>query len=138
MNPNRKSLAPIVLAPHASSVAHSSSSSSAPQLSAQDSFDGRSPFDRERDRLLSEISKDFEEILGNANGYNRRLEEALQVGGGFKHMADLWGRFGELMREGKADYPANPDDTQITDASTSSVAQDQVPSNTRLKGKHTK
>lgn len=42
--------------------------------------------------VLFAFIKDFEEILGDANGYNRRLEEALQVGGGFKHMAELWGR----------------------------------------------
>ncbi|PCH40157.1 hypothetical protein WOLCODRAFT_150196 [Wolfiporia cocos MD-104 SS10] len=59
-------------------------------------------FERERDRLTSEISSGFEELLSSSNGLNRKLEEVLGMTREYETIAALWQRFHELMR-GKQD-----------------------------------
>jgi len=56
-------------------------------------------FDRERDRLVEEISSGFEELMTHTNVLNRKLEEVFGVGKEFKTVADLWGKFNDLIRE---------------------------------------
>lgn len=80
-----------------------------------DAFDGRTDFQREQERLVAEIAnvsrgshlartsirlivgsrlpQGFEELLGDANGLNRRMEEVLGVGAGVESVAALWGTF---------------------------------------------
>lgn len=55
-------------------------------------------FDRERDRLASEITAGFEELLSSSNVLNRKLEEALGMTGEYETIATLWQNFHELMR----------------------------------------
>jgi hypothetical protein len=38
-----------------------------------------------------------EQVLGNANTINRKLEESIAVGQEFEPIANLWGRFVDMM-----------------------------------------
>lgn len=60
-------------------------------------------FDRERDRLASEIGIGFEELLSSSNILNRKLEEVLGMTREYDSIADLWARFHELMKGQKGD-----------------------------------
>jgi len=70
-------------------------------------------FERERDRLTTEISSGFEDLLSSSNNLNRRLEEVLSMTREYETIAALWQSFHELMR-GQRDDP---------DASASEQAQ---------------
>ncbi|WFD33341.1 Dolichyl-diphosphooligosaccharide-protein glycosyltransferase subunit dad1 [Malassezia cuniculi] len=59
----------------------------------------RSYFERERDRLVTEIAENIESLIGSTNAANRKLEEHIAVGRGFESIAELWGRFSELMAQ---------------------------------------
>lgn len=61
--------------------------------------DSVSFFDRERDRLVGEISTGFEELMTHTNVLNRKLEEVFGVGKEFTTVASLWGKFNALIRE---------------------------------------
>ncbi|KAI0035871.1 DASH outer kinetochore protein [Vararia minispora EC-137] len=62
-------------------------------MSANDAF-----FQRERDRLASEITSGFEELLSSSNLLNRKLEEVLGMTHEYGTIAALWSNFHELMR----------------------------------------
>ncbi|WVQ81947.1 hypothetical protein IAT38_004074 [Cryptococcus sp. DSM 104549] len=66
-------------------------------------------FDRERERLIEEISTNFEELMGNANVLNRKLEEVFGVGKEFTTVAALWGRFSSLIKEQQTELAASAD-----------------------------
>ncbi|KAL9937102.1 hypothetical protein V8E36_004337 [Tilletia maclaganii] len=55
-------------------------------------------FERERDRLLNEIASSLEVVLSNSNALNRKLEESIAVGREFEPIAQLWGRFSNVMQ----------------------------------------
>ncbi|SPO31211.1 related to DAD1 - essential subunit of the Dam1 complex [Ustilago trichophora] len=54
-------------------------------------------FERERNRLIQDISKGVESILGNANDLNRKLEESISVGKEFHPISELWSKFEKIM-----------------------------------------
>ncbi|OXB36740.1 DASH complex subunit DAD1 [Cryptococcus neoformans] len=56
-------------------------------------------FEREKARLIEEISTNFEELMGNMNTLNRTLEQVYGVGREFTTVASLWGRFNTLIKE---------------------------------------
>ncbi|EIW67450.1 DASH complex subunit DAD1 [Tremella mesenterica] len=60
-------------------------------------------FDRERDRLVADISTAFEELMTHTNVLNRKLEEVFGVGKEFTTVASLWGKFNALIREQRTD-----------------------------------
>ncbi|RSH81394.1 hypothetical protein EHS25_006926 [Saitozyma podzolica] len=66
-------------------------------------------FDRERDRLVDEISANFEELMTHANVLNRKLEEVHGVGKEFSTVAELWGRFNTLIRDQQTELAAAAD-----------------------------
>lgn len=41
--------------------------------------------------------QNFEEVLGNTNNLNRKLEEVHGVGKEFTTVAELWGKFSDLI-----------------------------------------
>jgi len=55
-------------------------------------------FDRERDRLASEIGIGLEELLSSSNILNRKVEEVLGMTREYDSIAELWARFHELMK----------------------------------------
>ncbi|OSD07151.1 hypothetical protein PYCCODRAFT_1463454 [Trametes coccinea BRFM310] len=69
-------------------------------------------FERERDRLTSEITSGFEELLSSSNNLNRKLEEVLGMTKEYESIAALWQSFHELMRghrdEGDVSGEAEP------------------------------
>jgi len=65
----------------------------------QQSDHDASYFDKERERLVSDITSSFEGLLSSSNLLNRKLEEVLGVGKEFETISSLWGRFHDLMRE---------------------------------------
>ncbi|SNX86702.1 related to DAD1 - essential subunit of the Dam1 complex [Melanopsichium pennsylvanicum] len=54
-------------------------------------------FERERNRLIGDISKGVESILGNSNVLNRKLEESISVGKEFHPISQLWSKFETIM-----------------------------------------
>ncbi|WVO17710.1 hypothetical protein L204_105408 [Cryptococcus depauperatus] len=64
-------------------------------------------FEREKERLVQEISANFEELMGNMNSLNRTLEEAHGLGKEFVSVASLWGRFNELIKEQQTELAAS-------------------------------
>jgi len=60
-------------------------------------------FDRERDRLASEIGIGFEELLSSSNILNRKFEEVLGMTREYDSIAELWAGFHELMKGQKDD-----------------------------------
>ncbi|KAI0785214.1 DASH outer kinetochore protein [Abortiporus biennis] len=55
-------------------------------------------FDKERDRLVGEITTGFEGLLSSSNSLNRKLEEVLGMSREYQTIAELWQSFHELMR----------------------------------------
>ncbi|ORY35377.1 DASH complex subunit Dad1-domain-containing protein [Naematelia encephala] len=66
-------------------------------------------FDREREKLIEEISSGFEELMTHANVLNRKLEEVYGVGKEFTTVAKLWGRFSALIRDQQTEMALNPE-----------------------------
>lgn len=58
----------------------------------------RSFFERERERLVLDITNQFETIITSTNAVNRKLEEHVSVGKGFESISALWGQFSELAK----------------------------------------
>ncbi|SOV09704.1 related to DAD1 - essential subunit of the Dam1 complex [Ustilago sp. UG-2017a] len=54
-------------------------------------------FERERCRLIQEISKGVEAVLGSSNDVNRKLEESISVGKEFHPISELWSKFERIM-----------------------------------------
>ncbi|KAJ9475602.1 DASH complex subunit DAD1 [Pseudozyma hubeiensis] len=54
-------------------------------------------FERERNRLIGDISKGVESILGNTNSLNRKIEESISVGKEFHPISELWSKFERIM-----------------------------------------
>ncbi|KAL7422305.1 Dolichyl-diphosphooligosaccharide-protein glycosyltransferase subunit dad1 [Cryptotrichosporon argae] len=65
-----------------------------------------SVFERERARLIEEISANFEDLMTHTNVLNRKLEEIHGVGKDFTTVAQLWGRFSALIREQQGELAA--------------------------------
>jgi len=55
-------------------------------------------FERERDRLSTEITSGFEELLSSSNVLNRKLEEVVGMTREYETIASLWQSFHQLMR----------------------------------------
>ncbi|WRT68278.1 uncharacterized protein IL334_005254 [Kwoniella shivajii] len=66
-------------------------------------------FDREKERLVEEISASFEELMGHTNVLNRKLEEVFGVGKEFTTVASLWGKFNDLIREQQTELAQSAD-----------------------------
>ncbi|KAI0754911.1 DASH complex subunit Dad1-domain-containing protein [Daedaleopsis nitida] len=60
-------------------------------------------FEKERERLITEITSGFEELLPSSNNLNRKLEEVLGMTREYETIASLWQSFHELMRGHKDD-----------------------------------
>lgn len=74
--------------------------------------DTRSFFERERDRLVLDITNQIETIITSTNAVNRKLEEHASVGKGFESISALWGQFSELAKtdtQPVTNDPAEPD-----------------------------
>ncbi|EPQ27284.1 uncharacterized protein PFL1_05207 [Pseudozyma flocculosa PF-1] len=54
-------------------------------------------FEKERERLITDIAQGIESLMSSSNALNRKLEESISVGKEFEPIAGLWGRFSELM-----------------------------------------
>lgn len=54
-------------------------------------------FDKERGRLLREITSSFEELLSSTNVLNRKFEEVLGMTKEYQTIATLWQNFQRLM-----------------------------------------
>jgi DASH complex subunit DAD1 len=54
-------------------------------------------FVKERERIITEIADGMEQILGNVNTINRKLEESVAVGQEFEPIANLWGPFMDML-----------------------------------------
>ncbi|KAG8916198.1 hypothetical protein FRC01_003302 [Tulasnella sp. 417] len=65
--------------------------------------EGSSFFEKERDRLTTQIAAAFEDLLSQSNVLNRQLEQVAGVGRDFETVAALWGRFQDLMKEQQAE-----------------------------------
>jgi len=50
------------------------------------------------------IFQNFEEVLGNTNNLNRKLEEVHGVGKEFTTVAELWGKFSDLISTQQVRY----------------------------------
>ncbi|WVW85763.1 hypothetical protein I302_107801 [Kwoniella bestiolae CBS 10118] len=76
-------------------------------------FDALAPdesfFDREKSKLIEEISTNFEELMGHANVLNRKLEEVFGVGKEFTTVAALWGKFSDLIKEQQTELAQSAD-----------------------------
>lgn len=76
---------------------HPSSSASSSGANASNASDAGF-FERERNRLIQDISKGVESILGNANAVNRKVEESISVGKEFHPISELWSKFERIMQ----------------------------------------
>jgi len=56
-------------------------------------------FEKERGRLIAEISSGFEQLLTEQNKLNQKLDHITGVGGEFSALAALWSNLHELMRQ---------------------------------------
>ncbi|OCF57390.1 DASH complex subunit DAD1 [Kwoniella mangroviensis CBS 10435] len=76
-------------------------------------FDALEPdesfFDREKAKLIEEISTNFEELMGHTNVLNRKLEEVFGVGKEFTTVAALWGKFSDLIKEQQTELAQSAD-----------------------------
>jgi len=59
----------------------------------------KSYFDTQRDALIEEICKAFDQVLLNLNHLNRSLEGLADVGQGFHDIEALWSKFDNVMNE---------------------------------------
>ncbi|KAK1926969.1 DASH complex subunit Dad1-domain-containing protein [Papiliotrema laurentii] len=82
---------------------------SRPSMAAFDPATNESFFDREKERLIEEISSNFEEVMTHTNVLNRKLEEVYGVGKEFKTVAALWGKFNEFIRNQQTELAASAD-----------------------------
>ncbi|KOS15922.1 dash outer kinetochore protein [Malassezia pachydermatis] len=78
-------------------------------------------YERERERLMADITSSLEVIIANSNAVNRKLEEQISVGKGFDSISALWGQFSELMVQ--AGMPPTHAADMETDTDTSVVGQ---------------
>lgn len=60
----------------------------------EDSF-----FAQERDRLVSEISSGFEELLSLTNVLNRQVEEVFSMSTEYETVANLWNSFHQIVQD---------------------------------------
>ncbi|KAF8322736.1 hypothetical protein DL93DRAFT_2050608 [Clavulina sp. PMI_390] len=65
-------------------------------MASQDDTDA---FEKERTRLIAEISSNFEGLLSETNKLNGRLDEIRSVGGEFATVATLWSHLHDLMKK---------------------------------------
>ncbi|WWC90836.1 uncharacterized protein L201_005773 [Kwoniella dendrophila CBS 6074] len=76
-------------------------------------FDGlatdESYFEREKAKLIEEISSNFEELMGHTNVLNRKLEEVYGVGREFTTISALWGKFSDLIKEQQTELAQSAD-----------------------------
>ncbi|KAF9778728.1 hypothetical protein BJ322DRAFT_486592 [Thelephora terrestris] len=74
----------------------------------EDSF-----FVQERDRLVSEISSGFEELLSLTNVLNRQVEEVFSMSAEYETVADLWHSFHQIVQDqDEATTPGQPAETE--------------------------
>ncbi|TXT13113.1 hypothetical protein VHUM_01514 [Vanrija humicola] len=66
--------------------------------SQQPAAEPDSYFERERQKLIQEISSGFEDFLTHTNVLNRTLEEVYGVGKDFNTVAELWGQFQKMAQ----------------------------------------
>ncbi|CBQ69885.1 conserved hypothetical protein [Sporisorium reilianum SRZ2] len=80
-------------------------------------------FERERNRLIQDISKGVESILGNANAVNRKIEESISVGKEFHPISELWSKFERIMHaSGIPNLHPTPSTTTTTTTAANSTA----------------
>ncbi|KAI9637252.1 DASH complex subunit Dad1-domain-containing protein [Dioszegia hungarica] len=82
---------------------------SRPSMAYDPNAPKQSFFEKERERLVEEISAGFEELLTHSNVLNRTLEEVHGVGKEFTTVAKLWGRFDDLIRQQQAEQAGSAD-----------------------------
>ncbi|UZJ57527.1 hypothetical protein CBS101457_006847 [Exobasidium rhododendri] len=86
---------------------HKQTAAAATTTSSSSSF-----FIKERDRLIAEIADGVEQMLGNTNTINRKLEESIAVGQEFEPISSLWGRFVDMLSSSGISPQAAMDATQ--------------------------
>ncbi|VVT50151.1 uncharacterized protein SAPINGB_P002626 [Magnusiomyces paraingens] len=59
--------------------------------------DVRSPFERERDVLVTQITESMNNVLNNLNALNRALEGVVEVGKEFESISALWNNYYDGM-----------------------------------------
>ncbi|KAJ1020824.1 hypothetical protein NDA18_005674 [Ustilago nuda] len=92
-------------------------------------------FERERCRLIQEISKGVEAVLGCSNHVNRKLEESISVGKEFHPISQLWSKFERIMvASGIASLATASDDSCPDTADALRVAVDKEADGERVIG----
>jgi len=75
--------------------------------------DDDSFFAQERDRLASEITSGFEELLSLTNVLNRQLEEVFAMSAEYETVANLWNSFHQIVQDqDEVTDAAQPTDTE--------------------------
>ncbi|KAG8862443.1 hypothetical protein FRB96_001514 [Tulasnella sp. 330] len=69
-------------------------------------------FEKERDRLVTQIASAFEDVISQSNVLNRQTEQVYGVGRDFQTVEALWGRFKDLMKEQQAEVHVAATDPQ--------------------------
>ncbi|PWN34486.1 uncharacterized protein FA14DRAFT_171267 [Meira miltonrushii] len=83
-------------------MASTSKGNSANMAALQRSGSGSAPspfFLKERERLITDIADGMEQLLGNVNTLNRKLEESVVVGQEFEPISNLWGPFVDMLTD---------------------------------------
>jgi len=79
----------------------------------EDSF-----FAQERDRLASEITSGFEELLSLTNVLNRQVEEVFSMSAEYETVANLWNSFHQIVQDqeetASTGQPSETDDAPTT------------------------
>ncbi|VDB95919.1 unnamed protein product [Peniophora sp. CBMAI 1063] len=75
------------------------------------SADDSTFFERERERLASEITSGFEELLSSSNILNRKLEDVLDTSRDYDTIAQLWSSFREMMPGARASETSVDEET---------------------------
>jgi len=70
--------------------------------------DDDSFFVQERDRLASEVTSGFEELLSLTNVLNRQVEEVFSMSAEYETVANLWNSFHQIVQ----DQDETPNSTQ--------------------------
>jgi len=79
-------------------------------------------FAQERDRLASEITSGFEELLSLTNVLNRQVEEVFSMSTEYETVANLWNSFHQIVQDqdetSSTSQPGETEDGRITPVPT--------------------
>jgi len=61
----------------------------------------KTPFEKQRDGLIGQITQSMEQIITNMNLLNRSIEGVIAVGKEFESVSTLWRSFHEVLAKGE-------------------------------------